>query len=153
MKFLLSIVLVLSIKISLAQSGYIRIVDSAAREIESREDLYGFDSLYTEVDKDSNITKQVCLSFRYSDTKLRSLVMVKEVKLQNSDSCLLQYFFKKNQLVKICANIQSGNMTTAQQFYFNRGRLVFPDYYRAVFEVNNYIKKSKEYIAFKRKTR
>jgi hypothetical protein len=151
MKLLIFIVLVVITKICCAQAQYVSLVDSAVKEIESRDILYEFDSLYTEVDKDSNITKQVRLHFKYSDLKKRILIMVEEIKLENTDSLALRYFFKNRQLIKICANIRSGNITTAQQFYFNNGKLVFPDNYRTIFEVNNYVKKSKEYAAYKRK--
>jgi hypothetical protein len=153
MKLLIFIVLVLITKICCAQAQYVSLIDSAVKEIESRDVLYEFDSLYTEVDKDSNITKQVKLLFKYSDFKRRTLIMVEEIKLENTDSLLLRYFFKNNQLIKICANIHGGNITTTQQFYFSRGKLVFPDNYRTVFDVNTYLKKSKEYTMFKVKTR
>jgi hypothetical protein len=145
--------LVVITKICCAQAQYVSFIDSAVKEIESRDILYEFDSLYTEVDKDSNITKLVKLSFKYSDFKRRTLIMVEEIKLENTNSLLLQYFFKNNQLIKICANIHGNNITTTQQFYFSRGKLVFPDNYRTVFDVNNYLKRSKEYAMFKRKTR
>ncbi|HET7818340.1 MAG TPA: hypothetical protein VFL70_03470 [Bacteroidia bacterium] len=153
MKILLSILLALSVKICYTQPQYVSLIDSAVKEIERRDILYEFDSLYTEVDKDSTIRKQISLSFKYSDFKRRTLIMVKEIKRGNNDSSVLQYFFKNHQLIKICADIYSGNITTAQQFYFNSGKLVFPDNYRSVFDVNSYIKKSKEYVALKRKTR
>lgn len=130
---------------------YIRLVDMAVQDIESRDIGYEFDSLYTE--KDSNIRKQVRLLFIYSDFKRQTLIMVREIKLENSDSSVLRYFFKNRQLIKICADIYSGNVSTTQQFYFNDWKLVFPDNYRTVFDVNGYIKKSQEYVALKRKTR
>lgn len=153
MKIFLAILFVSITKVCCAQTEYVRLVDSAAKEIEGADILYEIDSLYTEVDRDSNIKKQIRLSFKYSDFKRRTLVMVNEIKRENNDSAVLLYFFKNRQLVKICANIYSGNITTTQQFYFNNGKLVFPDNYRTVFDVTNYLKKSKEYAAFKRKTR
>lgn len=152
MKLLLLIPASVWLHLCTAQPVYITLIDSVVKEIAARPVFYCADSLYKEFDRDSNLTKAVSIGFKYSDSKGKSLIMADELVWDYNDTCAIQYFFRKNRLIKVSATIRSGNKTTVQHFYFNKDRLVFPAHYRNIFEVDAYIKKSKEYVKYRSKS-
>ena len=134
------------------QSLYVNWADSAARNIEKREISYGADSSYKEFGSDSIVRKAINVKFMYADSRGKKLLMVDELKSTSTDTTGIVYYFKDKELIKVCASIRSKNKTITQSFYFKNNRLIFPSmYYGNLFEVDDYVERSKKYLRFKSK--
>jgi hypothetical protein len=136
-----------------SQSLYVRWADSAVKDIEKRDFSYRADSIYREFSSDSIVTKAINVKFMYADSRGKKLLMVDELKSASGDTTGIVYYFKDKELIKVCASIRSKNKTIIQSFYFKNNKLIFPDmYYGNLFEVDDYIEKSRKYLRFKSKT-
>jgi hypothetical protein len=151
MKQLLFILLAGCVQTIYGQSVYVRVVDSVVRSLEKRQIIYCADSTYSEFDKDSNLTKADSIRFLYADSRGKNLLMVDEWKWSTGDTSGIVYYFKDKKLIKISASIHSKNLIIAQSFYFKKNKLIFPMNYRNLFEVDDYIERSKRYRKLRHK--
>lgn len=134
-----------------AQAVYVSMVDSAVRTLEKRQIIYYTDSLHSEFGRDSNMVRTDSLRFLYADSRGKNLLMVNEWSWASGDTSGIVYYFRDKKLVKVYATVHSRNMTTEQSFYFKNNKLMFPTHYRNLFDIDDYIERSKKYLKFKGK--